>query len=58
MVPKCLGTEVSGYHIFTAYCQTAWFSRVSRVTISVSVRIKVRFAFIGLLYHYKKASIR
>jgi len=48
LVPKCLGTKVSGYHIFTAYCQTLWFSRVSRITISVSVRI--RLGLLSLVY--------
>jgi len=49
-------TEIRG-HIFAAYHQMVRFSRVSRVsgvsrvTIRVSVRIRVRFSFIGAILY-------
>ena len=39
--------EIRGRHIFAACHQMVQFSKVSRVTIRVSVRIRVRFGFNG-----------
>jgi len=42
-----LGVEIRGGHIFAAYHQMVGFSKVSKVMIRVSVRIRVRFGFNG-----------
>jgi len=48
-----LGTyvEIMDNRLFAVYRQMVWYSRVSRVTIKVSLRIRIRFDFIGPPYH-------
>jgi len=48
------GPFFRGHAVFVAYRHMVWFSRVtkvSRVTVGVSVRIRVTFGFIGPPYH-------